>query len=413
MRPIALLLLFCLALETGCDGSATPSSPGDETNLSSGGSLPPTAHPFCQQEEVIKPLPATEREYINAGFDKYAQIIAPNGKPIKLFAQNDVSAEKLRRAHSLLHFFLTDVPNSKFGTDKSEVANKMADNNAILIMPNGAHNESNELDLPAQPLYDSETPMEGSRWFMDNDWEHRDAAFEEIFHLVHDTGIGTYLPGAIPEYQELLIAEAEQAIIDGRWGIPVEPDVTEWITELRAENSLAQEYIASVIDSYYGLWGPFDERAGGMWGIYIAKTRDEIAAKDAQGLTLLEGFLPPTLNYEIKLAQELNETFSLKRVLSLPYTHKSQYMVHVTLTGTNPANISGNSFDNTLRGNSANNILDGDAGTDTVVYCRPKSEYTISNEGSTIIVSGPDGADTLENIEQIHFADGLVVLGAT
>ena len=44
--------------------------------------------------------------------------------------------------------------------------------------------------IDGQELYWAELPVEGDEWYMKNDWEHRDAAFEEILHLVHDTGIG-------------------------------------------------------------------------------------------------------------------------------------------------------------------------------------------------------------------------------
>ena len=125
----------------------------------------------------------------------------------------------------------------------------MADNGAALMMPNGAHEEWNEPPLDAQPLYAAETPVEGGAWFLNSNYEHRDAAFEEIFHLVHDMGIGTFMPRALPNYQSDLDSEARAAIADGRWGIPVEPGVEDWLEELEREDSLAQEYIASVIDS--------------------------------------------------------------------------------------------------------------------------------------------------------------------
>lgn len=48
------------------------------------------------------------------------------------------------------------------------------------------------------------------------------------------------------------------------------------------EGSLEQEYIVSVIDSYYGLWEPWTEGTGGMWGSYVAKTRYEIAEKGSR-----------------------------------------------------------------------------------------------------------------------------------
>ena len=209
-------------------------------------------HPHCGSENVVGEAPAEATQYIQAGLTRYAQVVAPNGQVIEIFGAAETGDERIRRAHSLLRFFLQDVSGAEFGADKSEVANRMGSNRAVLVMPAGEHVEGNEPDVDAQPLYADETPVEGSFWYMQNNYEHRDAAFEEIFHLVHGTGIGTYLPGALPEYQARLVAEAQASLLDGRWGIPVDPFVNEWIEELRQEDSLAQEYIASVLDSYYG-----------------------------------------------------------------------------------------------------------------------------------------------------------------
>ena len=33
------------------------------------------------------------------------------------------------------------------------------------------------------------------------------------------------------------------------------PENASWVAELTQENSLSQEYLAAVIDAYYGLWG--------------------------------------------------------------------------------------------------------------------------------------------------------------
>jgi hypothetical protein len=284
----------------------------------------------------------------------------------------------------------------------------MAEHTAILLLINGFDGSGPEVNLPGQYLFDEETPVEGDNWYMNNNYNHRDAAFEEIFHLVHDVGIGTYITGARPDYQADLLAEAEAALDDGRWGIPVDPGINQWINELRAENSLAQEYIASVIDIYYGLWGPWDEDNGGMWGIYIAKTRDEIATKDPRGAELLEQFLSPYLTYEVRLDPSLEKDFDLNFDAAKPYTHKSRYLVNITLTGSNPVGIIANDQDNTLRGNGADNLLDGSSGEDTVVYCNPASDYTVTGEGAEYTVTGPDGTDTLLNIERIHFSDGLL-----
>ncbi len=359
----------------------------------------------------IEPLPQDAVELRREGFTKFTEVLAPNGKPIRIIAQDGVRDIAVARARNLLRFFLTDVPGSRFGENKSAVANAMANNNAMLMMPRGAHREGREPDIEAQPLFESETPVDGSRWYVRNDWEHRDAAFEEIFHLVHDAGIGTFLPGALPQYQRELKAEALAAIKDGRWGIQIDPEVRDWLEELAEEGSLAQEYIASVIDSYYGLWAAFDERPGGMWGIYIAKTRGEIKEKDPRGYALLEAFLPPMMvGYEALIDPGFEGTFSLQFDAAKPYTHKSQYYVDATLTGSRNSGLLGNDADNTLRGNAGDNVIDGGDGTDTVLFRGARDEYTITeaSDGTTRVQDhrpDRDGTDTLRAVEGIRFVE--------
>jgi hypothetical protein len=351
----------------------------------------------------IQALP-TDSPYREEGFVKYTEVVAPNGKSIPIIAQKGVQDIAVARCRNLLKFYLTDVPNSKYGSDKSKIANAMANNHAMLMMPEGNHREGREPAIDAQPQYEYETPVEGSSWYLQNDWNHRDAAFEEIFHLLHDTGIGTHLPGEIPQYQKEIKAEAIKSLSDGRWGIPVDPHVHDWIEKLREEDSLAQEYIAAVIDSYYGLWAAFDENPGGMWGIYIAKTRSEIKAKDPNGLALIEAFLPPMMvGYESLVDANFRGTFSLQLNEELPYTHKSQYYVDVTLTGSKDTHVLGNSANNTIKGNKGNNTINGDNGIDTVIFQGKKNEYKISGNIVKDTVDGRDGTDTLISIEVMQF----------
>ena len=352
----------------------------------------------------LQPLPE-DSPYREEGFTKFTEVIAPNGKPIPIIAQEGVRDIAVARSKNLLLFFLTDAPKTKYGSNKSTVANAMANNNAMLMMPEGEHQEGNEPEIHAQPLYESETPVDGSRWYIENDWNHRDAAFEEIFHLVHDTGIGTDFPGALPQFQKELKAEAIQSLADGRWGIPIDPHVKFWIKELAEENSLPQEYIASALDSYYVLWSSFDEEPGGMWGIYVAKNRTEMKEKDPKGLALLESFLPPMMHgYESLIDPTFTGTFSIEFDKELPYTQKSQYYVDVTLTGNKNTNIIGNSEDNTFRGNKGDNTIHGGKGNDTVLFTGKREEYAI--EGTTVkdLIPNRDGTDTLHSIEVILFA---------
>ena len=184
----------------------------------------------------------------------------------------------------------------------------------------------------------------------------------------------------------------------------------EWLDELEREDSLAQEYIASVLDTYYGLWGAWDEGEGGMWGIYIAKTRAELPTLDPAGQDLLEQFLPPMLTQEVRLDPDLQDDFHLSFDASRPYTHKSQYMTWVSASGDHAIDIYGNAADNTLRGNEANNELHGGDGFDTVVVCGPQSDFTVDVAGDGVTVRGPRGVDRLFDIERIQFTDGVLEL---
>lgn len=358
-------------------------------------------------------IPASHHRLRREGFTKQTKIVAPNGKPIRIIAQAGVPDIAVARARNLLRFFLTDVPGTRYGADKSAVANAMADNEAMLMMPTGSHQPGHEPHIDAQPLFRDETPVDGSTWYLTNDWEHRDAGFEEIFHLVHDAGIGTYIPGALPAYQRALDREARAAIADGRWGIPIDPGVGDWIAELEEEDSLAQEYIASVLDTYYGLWGAFDDAPGGMWGIYTAKTRGELSQKDPRGQQLLEDFLPPMMHgYEALIDPSFQGEFLMYFDPDHLYTHKSQYYVDATLTGTRESKLRGNAEDNVLCGNDGNNLLYGGEGTDTAVFRGPRHEYHVERDGGTIIVtdqvSDRDGTDRLIDIEAMRFADGAI-----
>ncbi len=401
-------LLFTLSA-AGCTSGDDSKGSAEEGPVDAiGETLDPSdpATSCAEDEGLIVPTPSEYSSYAEWGFDRYLEVAAPNGKAIRIFAQEGVTDEQARRAHSVLRFFLTDKPDSEYGADKSAVANAMANNRATLMLPAGAHEPGDEPPFDAQPLFQDEMTLEGSDWYQNNEWDHRDATFEEIFHLVHDAGIGTWLPGALPEYQSELKAEAIAAIDDGRWGIEVEPGVADWIEELAEEDSLAQEYIASVIDSYYGYWGAFDEGPGGMWGVYIAKTRDEVASLDPEGAALLEAFLPSMVSYEARLDPDFEGVFSLEFDASEPYTHKSRYLLHATLTGSNPAGLTGNASDNRLRGNQADNVIDGGDGVDTVIYCNASDAYTVITSDGVATVTGPDGTDTLERVEVLHFSDG-------
>ena len=352
-------------------------------------------------------------------FNRYTKVVAPNGKAIHIVIQNKISVEQAIRAREVLRMFLTSVPGSQFGNNKAAVANQMANNNAMLMLVNGTHVEGSEPDINAQPLYQNEIQVEGHSWYVNQDYNHRDATYEEILHMVHDKGIGVdgsvgTSPGALPAYQTLIRAATNNAVSNNFkiWPIGARTDPS-WYNSLKAENSLTQEYLAAVIDSYYGLWGAWTgSNTLGMWGEYISKTRVEIPSEDPMGRNLIGKFFSQYLTYTARIDASFTGTFTLTYTPGLAYTNHSQYLLHARLTGSKNSNLTGNSRNNTLQGNAGNNILDGKEGVDTVVLQGDSSDYTITLITSGLMVKDKvvnrDGRDILKKIEFLKFKDKTV-----
>jgi hypothetical protein len=92
--------------------------------------------------------------------------------------------------------------------------------------------------------------------------------------------------------------------------------------------------------------------------------------------------------------------------------------VAATITGDSAANlligtplneeISGLGGDDTLIGGLGADLLDGGTGDDVALFSSALASYTLADLGSHISVAGPDGSDTLSNIEHLQFADGRI-----
>ena len=82
----------------------------------------------------------------------------------------------------------------------------------------------------------------------------------------------------------------------------------------------------------------------------------------------------------------------------------------ITLTGSSDIDAIGNDLDNTFKGNSGNNKIDGYSGTDIVIFDGLFNDYLLSLSNNNLVVedsrsSSPDGTITLENIEIAEFTD--------
>ena len=395
-------------------------------------------------------------------FCKYTKVTAPNGRPIHIYAHQEISNEQVIRARSILEFYIADAPDSTLGTNKSGLRNTMANNNATLLLLRGQHVEGVRAPISGQPLHQTENVVEGSDAYFSN--SPRDAAFEEILHLVHDKGIGVDGSGGfnsiggqsgLTSYQTQIRQATNNALppsitpVYGNKALSPKSlwatDDLSWLNSLNRENSLSQEYLASVVETYYGQTRYLSGGSGHGISVYYAASErlgnNGIQAKDPQGWGLLENsdgkktkFFPKTLNFEVRVDPNITRTeFSLTLDAANVYTYKTQYMTKVKLLGNKNTNLRGNGYDNTLKGNAGNNVIRGEVGNDTlygyagndtlyggdgakdiIVYQGNFAEYTtktLSGSGGDTIsdqITSRDGVDTLptnHGIEYIRFKD--------
>lgn len=389
MKKVFLILLFIFS----CSNDNSENQPIGQAN------------PELGIENII---PSNLGKEYSANFNRYTKVVTPNGGKIHIVAQSNLTDEQIVRTRSTLEHFLKNYPGSEYGDNKSELANKMAENGAILTLLNGQDDGNNPVEVNGQALFENEIQVEGHPWYINQDYNnHRDATYEEILHLVHDYGIGidghNSFPGAMPKYQSEIRQAQKNALSTNLWGIGAD----KWINELTDENSLTQEYLAALIDSYYGLWGGWtDSNTHGMWGIYVAKTRNEIFLEDPVGGEIMNNkFFHPYLTYNARIDSGFNGIFSLEFDSLKPYTNHSQYLKDITLLGNNDTAVYINQLDNNITGNK---------GTNTVIFNGNSSEYIIDITDIEISVtdkvSNRDGVNILKEIEKIKFTDQTIEL---
>ncbi len=408
--PTGLVAGLLISLLSACGGSTSNNAANTNSSNPNGSTSVTGNNCYSSNTLGINKLPEASTALYKTTFCKYLGLAAPNGKNIGFYAQDKVTDDQLIRAQRILGFYLQG---------KDVVANRMATNNAHMMLLNGA---DGDIELPeglqGQPLYEKEMITEGSIGYLSSNLEtYRDASFEEILHLMHDYGIGTESqPGADMAFSTQVKLARENALAQSLWPTAgVSQDTRNWIEELRQEGSLSQEYLASVLDSYYGLWQSFSE-PGGMWGIYSAKSRADIQSQDPLGFAAMQAFFQPNLTYMARIDSEFSGTFSMQLDNNQAYTYKSQYLTHARLTGANNSNLQGNDFDNQLAGNSGSNKINGLAGIDTLLLQGSRAEYSIQRNAQSIViqdsVTDRDGVIEIENIEEVKFSDQVQLIGS-
>lgn len=345
-------------------------------------------------------------------FSQYTWVDAANNKPIHIFGADGVSSLQMSKARSVMAHYLSNVEGL---LNKDSIANKLGDDQASLFVfateqdaQNAFEGSLGELPLAehGQDLYATEIFVEGDNNYLNRlTVDGRDATYEEVLHLVQGHGLAP----AEQALQQRIVTLAENALMDNVWN-PSAEDVAEWNSETDQNGYTSQnyEYLAAAVEGYYGLWGHTDEGLDGYLGI----NRTAQQTQDPNGLTLIEEIWPNRIYSAMPISADFpaEETFSLSYQADKPYTHQSQHLLHVYLTGSNNSHILGNDGNNVLQGNAGDNRIDGNTGDeDVVLFSGLRREYQVEQRDGVwhVIdsVAGRDGHDELVNIDVIEFRD--------
>ncbi len=327
----------------------------------------------------IVDLPDDVPEVFHEHFVKYTYFPAPNGKRIHILASDGWTRDQIKHGRNVMQHLLTDLPGSIYGDDKSGIANAMADRKATMVFFNTEEDLNEAMrsglpgatDLSMQDLRANESPAVGDADYMAH--VTRDAAYEEIWHLIHD-------------YNDLWTVPP--TVYEGR---DIEPD------EIPEGHS--------------------------HFGQYFAGSRPRMEEKDPLGFALVRKFVRPYLTYTPELPLDFSGTFSMAFDPDERYTMKTQHLRNAALTGDGDANLRGNVHDNVLTGNAGANrleggggsdTLDGGGGEDTAVFGGPAADCEVTGDADSTTVSDSqpdrDGADVLRGVELLQFSDGVVQL---
>lgn len=407
----ALLVLGASSCGSGGGGGTTapPANDGPGATLdaldTSGGT------------DGIVDLPASVDARIRAVFGRYSQITAPNGQRIHFLAQPGVEDTLLFRARGMVNQHLFDVEGTTLGADKSGLRSAMAANDvAVAVIAHPSSFDPQDADVAAfLDLFDgvvgtvdaSQMAMEASGTYLLPS-PAIDPSLGNTAVLVKRLGLDV----TTPDFATTLATVAEDAALAGRWR--------------PASASTAEDYLALIVDVYYGIWGhdPRGDGTAGASGEYDFHLRSQMELGDPAAVALIESFFAPTHRYPAFLDASFDGTFEMAFDPVLPYTHRSRYLERAGLRGTATARINGNELDNLFVGNGEGTVFEGrggndgmdtGAGLDVLVLSGPMSEYLITTPsiGVTRIedtVMNRDGIDDLRGVTRLEFSDGSLDL---
>ena len=137
MKRFILFISLVLIGRIICSGpSSVPSDVFSEDFLSDSSLITLPDIDTSSSPNGIVSLPEKVHPIFRKTFVKYTKVIAPNGKPIHILAQDKWTDDQIKKVRNVLEFLLTPVPGSIYGSRKAEVANMMANRKATMILFN-------------------------------------------------------------------------------------------------------------------------------------------------------------------------------------------------------------------------------------------------------------------------------------
>jgi M6 family metalloprotease-like protein len=372
---------------------------------------------ISSSEDGIIALPENVDPLFSAVANRYTHIVTPNGDLIQILIQDDFTVHQILHSKHVLESYLTNIPESVWGNDKTTLSNAISASNAILFLLNDEDEYENpnlwalmDSGVRGQDLLATEVFPEGSAAYMNS--SERDATYEEVLHFVHGYGIQLANPAMQIQIEEAMANAISNEIYNPLNDLPLD--------------DYDEEYLAMGLECYFGLWA-HNPNGDGYCGDqeYAFITRDSMEDGDPDLFEIIEGFFGETWEYSADLPGNFENNFYLNYQSDLNYTNRSQFLKNVILNGENSLSIYGNEYSNVFIGNDENThfqgygeddyFYGGEGQNDRAMFVGNQQEYVVippfaSNDSSyqiIDIVPARDGIDHLFNIEEVEF-NGVV-----
>ena len=248
--------------------------------------------------------------------DRYTHLHVSGQNVIPILAQSEILDYQILHVKRILEEYLTNVPNTLWGSNKAALINALSMSNAFLMLLNDEEEYENpslqilfENGAKGQDLLGTEIFPEGSANYMNS--LERDATYEKVLHFVHNNGI----KNSFPAMQSAIDVAMNVAISNGYYS-PL-PDIP--------EEDHDDEYLALLMEVFFGLWAHDPEENGFAGGNeYSFINRNEMLAGDSLGSNVIREFLGDHWRYIPELPNSFSGHFSLSFDSTLGYTNRSQ-----------------------------------------------------------------------------------------